>query len=620
MTDSIVHRGPDDAGRAVADGVALGARRLSIIDVAGGHQPIANESGRVHAVLNGEIYNYLELRQQLERHGHRFRTRSDTETIVHAYEEAGPSFATELRGMFAIAVWDERRRRLVLARDRIGKKPLYYAHYEGRLVFGSEIKALLAADPNLAEANEESLIPYLSLGLVAEAETMYRRIRKLPAAHQLTYENGQVRIRPYWSLDFGAGEEPGDADAVVEELRTLLDEAVRIRLMSEVPLGVFLSGGLDSSTIVALAQDASAAPLKTFTMGFDRPEADESADAKRVADHCGTDHHAIRLHERDLAADLPDTVLALTRAFDEPFVDSSALPTYFISKLAREHVTVILSGDGGDELFAGYSAYRGYEFATRYQRLPPSLQRAAASAAATGARLLPPGHRYEAQRVARILRTSSLPFEDLYYAKNALCDPRRLALILNRDFFANADWERLSRPPFLAAAFASDWPDLTKASYADLRFRLVEDMLVKVDRMSMAHSLEVRSPLLDHRLVEFVFKLPPSFKLRGGTSKAILRRAVSPYLPRETMRKAKQGFEIPLRSWLRGELREMTWDYLVAGGSLVPEIFDRKGVSRLLTEHAEGQADHSAVIWALLSYATWEHAYLKPPARAPAVA
>ena len=611
MTDSLIHRGPDESGRFVGDGVALGSRRLSIIDIAGGHQPVHDESNRIHVVFNGEIYNFVDLGNELRTRGHRFRTRSDTETIVHAYEEDADGFASALRGMFAIAAWDEQRQRLVLVRDRLGKKPLFYAHYDGRLLFGSEIKALLAADPRLGEANPGGVVPYLSLGFVGGEETMFRRIRKLPSAHQLIYENGVVNIRPYWSLDFPGEQAPQDEGLVIEELTELLEEAVRIRLMSEVPLGVFLSGGLDSSTIVALANKAGNRPLKTFTMGFDREGWDESVDAKKVADHCGTEHSVLTLRERDLASNLPETVAALVQAFDEPFADSSALPTYYVSKLAREHVTVILSGDGGDELFAGYTLYRGIEFAERYRHLPAVVRSALPAFAGTAARALPLGHRYGLQRIAKILRDSSLPLEALYFSKISLSDRTRLEGILTPDFRASVDWPDSAHPSFLDGVFATAWPSLVRAGYADLRFRLVEDMLVKIDRMSMAHSLEVRSPFLDHRLVEFVFKLPMSLKLKGGRSKAILRDAMQPYLPPETLRKPKKGFSVPMRSWLRGELHEMATDYLGKDGRLPDDIFNRDGVAALLSEHRAGSADHSAIIWALLCYATWDDLYLR---------
>ena len=371
MTDTLFHRGPDEEGLFVADGVGLGMRRLSIIDVAGGRQPIANEDGSVQVVFNGEIYNYLELRKELSRRGHVFRTNSDTEVIAHLYEEKGVETFADLRGMFAVALWDRRARRLVLARDRMGKKPLFYAQRGNALLFGSEIKAILAADPTLAEPDVDSLGPYLQYGVVPEPRTMFRHIRKLPAGHWLVHEGGETTVAPYWRLEFVDDEAAAPSrKQVIEELDRLLEEAVRIRLMSEVPLGIFLSGGLDSTTIVAYAHKAGLRPIKTFTIGFDRRQWDESADAEVVARHFGTDHHVLTLREQDLADRLPDTVLTLVRHFDEPFGDSSALPTYYVSKLAREHVTVILSGDGGDELFAGYTAYKGLRFAHHYQRVP----------------------------------------------------------------------------------------------------------------------------------------------------------------------------------------------------------------------------------------------------------
>jgi asparagine synthase (glutamine-hydrolysing) len=614
MTDTLFHRGPDDAGFYVADGVGLGMRRLSIIDVAGGRQPISNEDGSVQVVFNGEIYNYLALRRDLNRRGHVFRTDSDTEVIAHLYEETGVECFADLRGMFAIALWDRRAQRLVLARDRMGKKPLFYAQRGRTLLFGSEIKAILAADPTLAEPDVDSLAPYLQYGVVPEPSTMFRGIRKLAAAHRLVYEGGETTVAPYWRLEFGNDEASAPPrEQVVEELDRLLEEAVRIRLMSEVPLGIFLSGGLDSSTIVAYAHKAGLRPIKTFTIGFDRRQWDESADADVVARHFRTDHHVLRLREEDLADHLPDTVFTLVRHFDEPFGDSSALPTYYVSKLAREHVTVILSGDGGDELFAGYTAYKGLRFAHHYQRVPRWLgRRHFPDIVQRGARWLPPGKRYGALRIARVLRDSELPFESWYLLKGSLCRPDVFQQILTGDAAA-----RLMRDghPILAddvaRAMQSDMSEVNKTSYLGLRLGLVEDMLVKVDRMSMAHSLEVRSPLLDHRLVEYVTRLPASMKLRGWETKAILKDTVRRYLPPATMRKRKQGFSIPLREWLRNGLNEMIGDFLEAeGGGLPSELFDRAAIRGLLAEHRRGEADHSSIIWLLLNYAAWRDLYL----------
>jgi len=612
MTDSLVHRGPDDEGFFVADGVGLGMRRLSIIDVAGGHQPVSNEDGQVQVVFNGEIYNYAELRADLIQRGHVFRSHSDSEVIAHLYEVYGVDCLRHLRGMFAIALWDLQARRLLLARDRLGKKPLFYAQDGERFLFGSEIKAILAAAPALADPDPAALLPYFQFGFVPEPGTMFRCIRKLPAAHYLVYENGAARSAPYWQLTF-AEAAPRSHAQWVEELDAALQEAVRVRLMSEVPLGVFLSGGLDSSAIVAYMHRAGVRPLKTFTIGFDRAEWDESADAARVAQHLGTEHHVLTLREHDLTATLPDTILALVRHFDEPFGDSSSLPTYHVSKLARQHVTVILSGDGGDEAFAGYPSYRGIRFAGYYRRLPSwvagSLLPALAEATA---RVLPAGRRYRALRAAKVLRDSALPFEAMYFRKMAMCREPLLRRLFTGDALAQLDGHAPPCAPDVLQVMRSALPELSKASYADFRFRLLDDMLVKVDLMSMAHSLEVRCPLLDHRLVELVAGMPPDLKMRGWEMKAILRDTVQRYLPAATMRKRKQGFSVPLREWLRTALHDMVGDYLESGnGRLPPGIFDQRMIATTLKEHRRGAADHSNVIWLLLNYAAWNELYVR---------
>ena len=613
MADAIWHRGPDEGGFFVRDGVGLAIRRLSIIDVGGGHQPVASEDGKVQVVLNGEIYNYLDLRSELIARGHIFHTSSDTEVIAHLYEEKGAECLTGLRGMFGVAVWAQRTRRLLLGRDRLGKKPLFYAQQGNRLVFGSEIKAILAAVPELAEPDPQAVVPYFRQGFISEPGTMFRGIRKLPAAHWLSYQNGETTISGYWQLKFEESD-PADRPAgeVVEELDALLAESVRIRLMSEVPLGVFLSGGLDSSAVVAYAHKAGLRPLKTFTVGFDRPEWDESRDAQAVADHFQTDHHVFRLSEDELKAHLPETVLSLVHHFDEPFGDSSSLPTYYVSKLAREHVTVILSGDGGDELFLGYTSHQGVRFAEHYQRLPPWLKRRFLPALArAGAACLPAGRKYGALRAVKVLEDSLLPFEQMYVNKGALCSEILLKDLFTKEFSAQASgfWAPQYRED-VTAVMHSGLSLLNKASYIDIRHRLLEDMLVKVDRMSMAHSLEVRSPLLDHRLVEFAARLPVQLKLRGWQTKAILRDAVRRYLPAATLGKPKHGFSVPLREWFRGDLHEMVSDYLSPrNGHLVPGVFNQVTISRLMAEHYRGERDHSSVLWLLLNYAAWNSIY-----------
>ena len=613
MTDSFVYRGPDEEGFAALDGVGLGIRRLSIIDVAGGQQPIASEDGHVQVVCNGEIYNYVELRQQLRQRGHRFQTESDAEVIVHLYEEQGVGCLNELRGMFGLAIWDARARRLVVGRDRLGKKPLFYSHRAGRLLFGSEIKAILAADPGLAEENIDALIPYLRFGYLAEPTTMFRNIHKLPAGNFLTYENDQITIASYWEMSPEFDTEPRDEKDWAEELDALLEESVRIRLRSDVPLGVFLSGGLDSSAIVAYAHRAGLQPLKTFTIAFDRPEWDESPDAQVVARHFQTDHHVLTLREADLSRDLPSTLLTLVRHFDEPFADASALPTYHVSRMAREHVTVILSGDGGDELFAGYTIYQGLKFAEHYRRLPKWLfGRLVPELARCTARCLTGRSRHAALHVAKVLRDSTLPFESTYYSKATAWSEEALQQLLTPGMVGGANLaEQLYLRSDLQSVMRSKLPLVSKMSYIDLCCYLRDDILVKVDRMSMAHSLEVRCPILDHRLVEFALRIPPSLKLRGWKTKAILRDVLRPHLPPRTRRKRKQGFSVPLREWLRNGLGEMVDDYLNSdNGRLPPEVFDRSAVATLLREHRQGDADHSSKIWTLLNYAAWRDHYI----------
>lgn len=612
MTDTMIHRGPDDAGFFASEGLGLGMRRLSIIDIAGGHQPISNEDGSIHVVFNGEIYNYGSIRTELVKKGHIFRTKSDTETIVHLYEEKGFKCLDELRGMFAIALWDNNRRLLLLARDRLGKKPLFYSWQNHKFYFASEIKAILAANPALAEPETGALLPYFRYGFVPEPGTMFRHIKKLPAGSCLTYENGRIELRRYWSLHFAATCGPVcQATDWVDELDHTLAEAVRLRLVSEAPLGVFLSGGLDSSTVVAYAHKAGLQPLKTFTIGFDRKQWDESADAARVARHFDTEHHVLTLREEELRRNLPETVINLVRYFDEPFGDSSSLPTYFVAKLARQHVTVILSGDGGDELFAGYPSYRGILFAEGYRRLPRWL--AAQLLPGLAARLgqaLPAGYRYGALRAAKVLRDSSLPFEEMYFSKMALC-PDSLLQELFKDPGLFAPGRQFNGSPDILAALQTDTPILSRASYADIRFRLLDDMLVKVDRMSMANSLEVRSPFLDHRLVELAAVIPPTLKLRRWQTKAILRDTVRRYLPPSTLKKPKQGFMVPLREWLRSGLRDMVGDYLEGPGGLASlEMFNLAKVRELIAQHYRGEADYSSIIWLLLNYTAWHHLYI----------
>jgi asparagine synthase (glutamine-hydrolysing) len=617
MADTIVHRGPDDAGYFCAGQTGLGMRRLSIIDVAGGQQPISNEDGQVQVVFNGEIYNHVQLRADLQSRGHVFKTQADTEVIAHLYEEKGVACLEDLRGMFGIAIFDQRNQRVVLARDRLGKKPLFYAQLGDRFLFGSEIKALLAAEPSLAEPSRDALLEYMRFGYVAQPRTVFKNVRKLPSASYLIFEHGEITIGSYWEVDYGPSDATANGDAKTagqwaEELDSLLEAAVQLRLMSEVPLGVFLSGGLDSSAIVAYAHRAGLDPLKTFTIGFDRPEWDESDDAQIVADHFQTEHHVLHLAEADMKRDFPQTVLELVRHFDEPFADQSSLPTYMVSKLAREHVTVILSGDGGDELFAGYNSYQGIKFAEQYRRLPGWLGgKLLPSVAGVAAHCLPAKQRYAANRIRRVLNDSSLPFEHSYYNKSVICGDAFLRELLAESFHVMLDETQTHFPEYIQPVFDTDWPTINKQSCVDTRLHLLEAMLVKVDRMSMAHSLEVRSPLLDHKLVEFAARVPANLKLRGWEKKALLRDVMKPQVPASILRKRKQGFCVPLREWFRNSFDELVGDYFdPASGCLPDDIFNQQTVQRVVREHQAGAADHSRKLWLLLNFAAWHEEYV----------
>lgn len=612
MTDAIVHRGPDDEGFFAADSIGLGMRRLSIIDVAGGQQPISNEDGTIQVVSNGEIYNHRDLRSRLESR-HQFRCQTDTEAIVHLYEEMGVDCFRDMRGMFGTAIWDSQRQRLVLGRDRLGKKPLYYAQVGDQLLFGSEIKSLLAVEPSLREPDYTRLGEYFQFGFLCEPNTFYRRIKKLPAGHFAVYENGQLQIQSYWDLNFEPDHSRSWEDWA-EELDTTLLDSVKVRLESEVPLGVFLSGGIDSSAIVAYAHAAGLDPLKTFTIAFDRPEWDESADARRVAEHFDTQHHELRLSEPEMRNGLHDMLVQLTHHFDEPFGDDSALPTHFVSKLAREHVTVILSGDGGDELFAGYSAYQGALFGEMYRRwLPGPLGRSLApSTASLAAKVMPGNLRYKMQRVAKVFRDSSRPLLDSIRDKSSIWNRREIERVIDPDVLGDcALMDEQYLPSRLWKILGDSSRDVvSRLTETDIHSYMRDDILMKVDRMSMANSLEVRSPLLDHHVAELAARMPTEVKLRrkgfGWQGKAILKEVLKRRLPSQTMRKKKQGFAVPLRDWFRDGLSDLVGDFLLYNGGRLPAgVMVPTEVERVVKEHQSGRVDHGRKIWLLLSLAAW---------------
>jgi asparagine synthase (glutamine-hydrolysing) len=595
MADSLAHRGPDADGFYFGAGIGLAHRRLSIVDVAAGHQPLANEDGSVWVVFNGEIYNFADLRTDLEARGHVFRTHADTEVIVHAYEEWGDACVERFRGMFAFALWDAREHRLLLARDRVGIKPLYYAHAaDGGLAFGSEIKAILE-DPAVDRTwSPEALDAYLTFLYVPTPATIYSGIHKLPAGHVLVAEHGTARVSRYWDLEFTGDGDAGAEARYLEELEALLTESVRLRLISEVPLGAFLSGGIDSSTVVAYMAKTSNAPVLASSVGFADRDFNELDRAQRVADHlgCRLDRHVI---EPDVESLLP----RLAWHLDEPFGDSSAVPTYYVSAAARQRVTVALSGDGGDELWAGYPWHRVESWEARARR---RLGAAGCDVAGALGRLLP-----LSVKGARSLRHLALPRDEACALKHGYqqFDGGWKRSLYSRDL---SDATRGLDPfaPFASLYRRCQSADpMDRVMYLDVKTYLVDDILTKVDKMSMAVSLEARVPLLDHKLLEFAARVPSGLKLRRGTSKYLLREALHRRVPPEMFQAPKHGFTAPMAAWLRGSLRRLASDLLFDGRLRGRGLFEPRAVERLWQEHQQGRVDHQHRLWSLVMLELW---------------
>jgi asparagine synthase (glutamine-hydrolysing) len=599
MAEAVAHRGPDGEGFFVGDGVSLGSRRLSIIDPAGSHQPIWNEDESVLTVFNGEVYNYRQLRPFLEKHGHGFRTAGDTETVVHLYEEYGDAGVHLLRGMFAYAVWDRRRRRLLLARDRLGIKPLYYAQVGGTLAFASEVKALLAV-PGLARGlDADALAQYLTLQYVPGPATILSAVRKLPPGHCLTWQDGRAEIRQYWDLVLDEGERRLDEDTAADEFRELLEESIAHHQISDVPLGVLLSGGIDSAAVTALLARVSSR-VKTFTVGFDggAPEGELGA-ARVVARHFGTDHHEIVMGPA-LADALPDIV----RMQDEPLGDPAAVPTFFICRFAARTVKVVLTGEGGDELLGGYPRYGWLRLGERLRGWPGLT-----GVAGRLVRALP-----RAAQAGRVVRrvgalASAAPLEERHLTWVAtLTDDRQ------RELSGGVGWGPTSGVMRRLLHRVGDGDPVHDLMYLDFKTWLPDDVLVKTDRMSMAASIEARVPFLDHRLVEFTASLPAAMKVRSLGTKALLRRALRRDLPAATRRRPKRAFLVPLRRWLRGELRDLASDTLTSAAARGRGLFRPAAVARLLHEQETGRADHSRALWTLLCLELWLQNVLDAPA------
>jgi asparagine synthase (glutamine-hydrolysing) len=599
------HRGPDEQRLASDRHAAIGARRLSIIDLETGGQPIGNETGDIQVTQNGEIYNYVELRALLIGLGHRLRTNGDTETIVHLYEEYGDRFVDHLRGMFAIALWDAPRRRLVLARDRLGKKPLYWRLRDGRLSYGSELKALLC-DPTVERVVDRvSLARYLQYQYIPAPETILEGIRKLAPASMLVWEGGEPIVRTYWKPEYTPKVQRRPEEER-EECLALLEDAVRLRLRSDVPLGLFLSGGMDSSTVLALMADHTAGPVRTFTIGFDDADHDERESAAAIARHFATDHTE-EVVTLDVISLLPD----LATHYDEPFGDSSAIPTYRVAQMAAPHVRVVLTGDGGDETFGGYGSYRSQLALNRLDVLPSVVRRGMARGRLLGRRLTGrPSPRSDF--VTSLEELVALPPDERYVHLMSMSDLRLRARLLRDDPVADQD-------AYLLSVMRSGPSEpLDRMLAADTVSYLPDDLLTKMDRATMAHSVEARAPLLDHRLVEFAATLSPSRKLDGNVTKVLLREVSRGLLPPNVLERPKHGFSVPLGAWFRGGLGDVYRETVLSPDAILRDHLDPAVAASLLSEHLGGAIDHGRRLWLLLSFELWGRRWLSGQAEGQA--
>ena len=610
MCERMTHRGPDSEGLMTGTGVALGMRRLAIIDLQTGEQPATSEDGQISVILNGEIYNYRELRARLEKQGHHFRSESDTEVLPHLYEEHGTEMVNQLNGMFAFALWDARRRRLFIARDRFGEKPLYWGVFDRTFLFASEPKVLLAHPSVQPVLNMDALRQYLSFDYVPAPHSIYQGIHKLAAAHTLTVEDGRVEVERYWCLSYKKRQPVPTEEEAALELRNLLEDSVRMRLVADVPLGVLLSGGVDSSAVAAMAVRASSEAVKTFSISFAESSFDESAYARAVAKFLGTDHHEERLSV-DLAANL---VSEIGSWMDEPFSDPSLVPTFLLSRFTRKHVTVALGGDGGDELFAGYQMYAGHNLARTYARLPGILRRAIIEPIV---RRLPVKTKnlsfdFKARRFVTGMNYDEVARHHVWFGSFT---PEEQAQLLTPEAQGASDGDIYHEARRLLAEDCDADNTIERMQSLDTRLYLAEDILTKVDRASMAVSLEVRAPFLDPRVAEYAASLPVNYKLRGRTTKYILKRAVGDLLPPFVTRRGKKGFGVPVAEWLKGRLRPLARDLLSVDRIRKAGLFNPEYVQRLQDEHERGTANHRKLLWTLLMFELWHESFIETPRR-----
>ena len=599
MNGAIVHRGPDDDGFYVNENVGMAMRRLSIIDLASGKQPIHNADRTKWIVFNGEIYNYQELRTELEQRGYKFYTKSDTEAIINLYDEYGVDCLQHLRGMFAIAIWDQRDKSLFLARDRVGKKPILYSHQSnGDLIFGSEFQALLKHPAVSREVDFNAIDSYLSYLCVPAPQTAFKQIRKLEPGHWLRWKDGEVETKRYWLPDFSKKIKISEEDAIDETTR-ILRESTKMRMISEVPLGAFLSGGVDSSTIVALMAQESSTPVKTFSIGFEEQDFSELKYAKRVAEHVGAEYHEFVVRPNAL-----DVLPTLVEHYGEPYADSSAIPTYYVSKETRAHVTVALNGDGGDESFAGYERHAAMRIAETYRRVPRALRKALIEAPVN---LIPTSElkRSRFRDAKRFLQAANLPKTERYFRWMSTFNREVKAELYTPEFAAStvAQNESAYIDRWFATANGSGILDATLLN--DLMVYLPNDLLVKVDIASMANSLEARSPFLDHKVIEFAASLPENLKMRRFETKSLLKKVAARLVPKEVVYRRKMGFGVPVGKWFRGEMKDFVRSVLLSETSLNRGIIKRSMIEKYVSEHTNGERDHAFQIWTLLMLELW---------------
>jgi asparagine synthase (glutamine-hydrolysing) len=599
MNRAIVHRGPDEDGFYLNGNVCLAMRRLSIIDLAGGQQPIHNADKSKWIIYNGEIYNYQEIRQDLDKRGHKFYTNSDTEAIVHLYEEFGVDCLRYLRGMFAFAIWDERDSSLFIARDRVGKKPLLYSHRpDGSLIFGSEFNALLQHPAISREVDYEAIDSYLSYLCVPAPMTAFREIRKLEPGHWLRWKGGEIETRRYWLPDFSKKIKITEEEAI-EETTRLLREATKLRLISEVPLGAFLSGGVDSSTVAALMAQESDRPVKTFSIGFEEQDFSELKYAKRVAEHVGAEYNEFIVKPNAL-----EILPTLVEHYGEPYADPSAIPTYYVSRETRKHVTVALNGDGGDESFVGYERHVAMKFAEVYRKLPGPLRKYVVEPS-FGAIPSPTNFRNRFVRFQRFLRAASMPKAERYFLwLSTFDDAAKQKLYGNelRSVRSNSDPIKYLAP---YVNYNTGTGVVDASLLADFMHYLPNDLLVKVDIASMANSLEARSPFLDHKVIEFAATLPEHIKQKGRDTKSLLKKVASRLVPKDVIYRQKMGFAVPLKRWLQHEMHDFTREVLLSAEATNRHLFSPSEVERIILDHQNGSKDNSWKIWTLLMLELW---------------